>query len=104
MVKLNKQTTVTGACVLTVDGKEEQVAYMNASIPVGGAPNISRAIQNVELFNANKEEVLKDFAAFDNYVYSLMETEETKTKKQSFSQTTWRKRDLRGNGRKCVEE
>ena len=64
---------------MTIDGKEEQVAYMNASIPVGGAPNISRAIQNVELFNANKEEVLKDFAAFDNYVYSLMETEETKT-------------------------
>ena len=79
MVKLNKQTTVTGVCALTVDGKEEQVAYMSASIPVGGAPNISRAIQNVELFNANKEEVLKDFAAFDNYVYSLMETEETKT-------------------------
>ncbi len=79
MVKLNKQVSVTGACVLTVDGKEEQVAYMNAAIPVGGAPNISRAIQNVELFNANKEEVLKDFAAFDNYVYSLMETEETKT-------------------------
>ena len=79
MVKLNKQTTVTGACILTVDGKEEQVAYMNASIPIGGTPNISRAIQNVELFNANKEEVLKDFAAFDNYVYSLMETEETKT-------------------------
>ena len=79
MVKLNKQITVTGACVLTIDDKEEQVAYMNASIPVGGAPNISRAIQNVELFNANKEEVLKDFAAFDNYVYSLMETEETKT-------------------------
>lgn len=79
MVKLNKQVSVTGACVLTVVGKEEQVAYMNASIPVGGAPNISRAIQNVELFNANKEEVLKDFAAFDNYVYSLMETEETKT-------------------------
>lgn len=79
MVKLNKQVSVTGACVLTVDGKEEQVAYMNASIPVGGTPNISRAIQNVELFNANKEEVLKDFTAFDNYVYSLMETEETKT-------------------------
>ncbi|MCQ5165608.1 hypothetical protein NE645_06260 [Roseburia hominis] len=79
MVKLNKQTTVTGVSVLTIDGEEKQVAYMNASIPVGGAPNISRAIQNVELFNANKEEVLKDFAAFDNYVYSLMETEETKT-------------------------
>ena len=79
MVKVNKQTTVTGACVLTIDGKEEQVAYMNASIPVGGAPNISRAIQNVELFNANKEEVLKDFVAFDNYVYSLMETTTAET-------------------------
>lgn len=79
MVKLNKQTTATGVCVLTVDGKEEQVAYMNASIPVGGAPNLGKSIQNVKLFNENKEEVLKDFAAFDNYVYSLMETEETKT-------------------------
>lgn len=79
MVKLNKQTTVTGACVLTVDGKEKQVAYMNATIPVGGTPNIGRSIQDVELFNTNKEEVLKDFAAFDEYIYSLMETEETKT-------------------------
>ncbi len=79
MVKLNKQTTATGVCVLTIDGKEKQVAYMNATIPVGGAPNLGKTIQNVELFNTNKEEVLKDFAAFDNYVYSLMETEETKT-------------------------
>ena len=47
MVKLNKQTSVTGACVLTIDGKEEQVAFMNANIPVSGTPNISRAIQNV---------------------------------------------------------
>jgi hypothetical protein len=79
MVRLNKQVSVTGACVLTVDGKEEQVAYMNASIPVGGAPNIGKAIQNVELFNANKEEVLKDFAAFDTYVYSLIETNQSAT-------------------------
>lgn len=79
MIRLNKQVSVTGACVLTVDGKEEQVAYMNASIPVGGAPNIGKAIQNVELFNANKEEVLKDFAAFDTYVYSLIETNQSAT-------------------------
>lgn len=79
MVKLNKQVSVTGVCVLTVDDKEEQVAYMNASIPVGGAPNISRAIQNVELFSTNKEEVLKDFAAFDTYVYSLIETNQSAT-------------------------
>ena len=73
MVKLNKQTSVTGACVLTVDGKEEQVAFMNANIPVSGTPNINRAIQNVELFKGNKDEVLKDFEAFDDYVYGLME-------------------------------
>ena len=71
MVKLNKQTSVTGACVLTIDGKEEQVAFMNANIPVSGTPNISRAIQNVELFKGNKAEVLKDFEAFDEYVYGL---------------------------------
>ena len=73
MVKLNKQTSVTGACVLTIDGKEEQVAFMNANIPVSGTPNISRAIQNVELFKENKDEVLKDFEAFDEYVYGLMD-------------------------------
>ena len=72
MVKLNKQTSVTGACVLTIDGKEEQVAFMNANIPVSGTPNISRAIQNVELFQANKDEVLNDFKAFDEYVYGLI--------------------------------
>ena len=73
MVKLNKQTSVTGACVLTIDGKEEQVAFMNSNVPVSGTPNISRAIQNVELFNVNKDEVLKDFEAFDEYVYGLMD-------------------------------
>ena len=73
MVKLNKQTSVTGACVLNIDGKEEQVAFMNANIPVSGTPNISRAIQNVELFKGNKDEVLKDFEAFDEYVYGLMD-------------------------------
>lgn len=73
MVKLNKQTTLTGVSVLTIDGEEKQVAYMNATIPVGGTPNIGHSIQNVELFNASKEEVLKDFAAFDAYVYKTME-------------------------------
>ena len=73
MVKLNKQTSVTGACVLTIDGKEEQVAFLNANIPVSGTPNINRAIQNVELFKGNKDEVLKDFEAFDEYVYGLMD-------------------------------
>ena len=47
MVKLNKQTSVTGVSVLEVDGKEDQVAYMSATIPVNDAPNTSKVIQNV---------------------------------------------------------
>ena len=63
MVKLNKQTSVTGVSVLEVDGKEEQVAYMSATIPVNDAPN--------------KDEILKDFAAFDEYIYSLFPIEQS---------------------------
>lgn len=77
MVKLNKQTSVTGVSVLEVDGKEEQVAYMSATISVNDAPNTSKVIQNVELFNANKDEILKDFAAFDEYIYSLFPIEQS---------------------------
>lgn len=73
MVTLNKQTTLTGVSVLTVDDKEKPVAYMNATIPVGGTPNIGHSIQDLDLFSTNKEEVLKDFAAFDAYVYKTME-------------------------------
>ena len=74
MVKLSKQTTVTGISTLTIDGKEEQIACMSATIPINGTPNTNKVIQNVELFSANKEEVLKDFAAFDEYIYSLLPT------------------------------
>lgn len=71
MVKLSKQVSVTGASVITVNGKEEQVAFMNATIPAVGTPNIGRAIQNVELFNANKDKIMQDFSEFDEYIYSL---------------------------------
>lgn len=81
MVKLNKQTTLTGVSVLTIDGEEKQIAYMNATIPVSGAPNIGKSIQDVELFNSNKAEILKDFAAFDEYAYNLIGADETETAK-----------------------
>lgn len=73
MVVLNKSITVNGASMINDGQKDVQVAYMSASIPVGGNANINRAIQNKALFDANKEDVLKDFAAFDEYVYGLME-------------------------------
>lgn len=44
---------------------------MNASIPEHGDININKSIQDKELFNLNKKDVLKDFSEFENYVYSL---------------------------------
>ena len=70
MVMINKTITVTGACVINDGEKDVQVAYMNANIPVDGKINTSRAIQDKGMFEANREEVLRDFAAFDAYVYS----------------------------------
>lgn len=84
MVKLNKSITITGASVINVEGNEVQVAFMNATIPPDGKVNYARAIQNKELFDANREEVLKDFAAFDEYVYSIepeSQEDETQTEK-----------------------
>lgn len=76
MVVLNKSTTVTGASMVNDGQKDVQVAFMNATIPAGGNANISHSIQDKKLFEANKEDVLKDFAAFDEYAYGLMEEKE----------------------------
>lgn len=72
MVKLNETLTVTGASVINTDDGEVQVAFMNANIPKLGQPTQGRTIQNKEVFEKYKSEVLKDFAAFDEYVYNLI--------------------------------
>lgn len=71
MVKLNKTVNVNGISMVEVDGKELQVAYMNASINVDGAFNSNHSIQNKAMFEAHKDEVLEDFATFDDYVYEI---------------------------------
>lgn len=75
MLKTNKSVTVTGQSFIEVDNNNGQsekiVAYMNASIPEHGDININKSIQDKELFNLNKKDVLKDFSEFENYVYSL---------------------------------
>lgn len=70
MITLNKAITINGICEIEVDGKMEQIAYLNATISADGKFTINRAIQNQELFNENREEVQLDFNAFDDYVYS----------------------------------
>jgi histidinol phosphatase-like enzyme len=77
MVVLNKSITINGASVINDGEKDVQVAYMNASIQTDGNLNINKAIQNSEMFESNKDDVLKDFAAFEEFVYK--ELEESKT-------------------------
>lgn len=71
MLTLNKTTSVNGISMIEIDGKQVQVAHMNASINVNGVFNSTHSIQNKNMFEAYKGEVLEDFSAFDNYVYEL---------------------------------
>ena len=71
MLTFNKTTNISGISTVESDGKQVHAAYMNASINVNGAFDCARSIQNKSVFKEYKEEVLSDFAAFDDYVYRL---------------------------------
>ena len=75
MLNINKTTNVSGQSLIEVTENnstvKKQVAYMNASVSENGNVNINKSIQDVALFNANKEAVLADFTEFENYVYGL---------------------------------
>ena len=79
MLTFNKTTNVTGISAIETDGKPVQAAYMNATINVNGAFNSTHSIQNKEVFEANKEEVLADFASFDDYVYKVAQESDMQT-------------------------
>ena len=76
MLNINKTTNVSGQSLIVVTENDstvkKQVAYMNASVSENGNVNINKSIQDVALFNANKEAVLADFTEFENYVYGLV--------------------------------
>ena len=76
MLNINKTTNVSGQSLIEVTENDstvkKQVAYMNASISENGNVNINKSIQDITLFNENKEAVLADFTEFENYVYGLV--------------------------------
>ena len=76
MLNINKTTNVSGQSFIEVTENDstvkKQVAYMNASVSENGNVNINKSIQDVTLFNTNKEAVLADFTEFENYVYGLV--------------------------------
>lgn len=71
MITLNHTVTIVGACTVKDGDKDVQVALLSASVKTNGEVNLSRTIQDKILFEANKEEILKDFAAFDEYAYAV---------------------------------
>lgn len=79
MLTFNKTTNVTGISIIETDGKQVQAAYMSASINVDGAFNTTHSIQNKDVFEENKDEVLSDFTAFDGYVYQIAQESNMQT-------------------------
>lgn len=67
MVTLNKTINIQGVSTIG----DVQIAFMSANVPIDGKITISRNIQNKDAFEKNKDEVMKDFLAFDDYVYSI---------------------------------
>lgn len=49
---------------------KETVVYMNGSIDMDGNITISKNIINKELYEKNKEEILKEMTEFDSAVYA----------------------------------
>ena len=76
MLNINKTTNVSGQSFIEVIENDstikKQVAYMNASVSENGNVNINKSIQDITLFNENKDAVLTDFTEFENYVYGLV--------------------------------
>ena len=76
MLNINKTTNVSGQSFIEVTENnstvKKQVAYMNASVSESGNVSINKSIQDIALFNENKEVVLADFAEFENYIYGLV--------------------------------
>lgn len=68
MLKTTKQITLNGQSVIN----DQVVVTFNATIPSEtGVGNISRYVQNAELYESNKVQVRKDTLAFQDKVYEI---------------------------------
>lgn len=72
MLEVNKNITVNG--ISKIEGV--QVVYMSATIATDGSSNanIVKTVTNQEIYNANKTDVRKDMADFENIVYGIQDS------------------------------
>ena len=68
MLTTRQSILITGSSDVMVGDEKVFVASLSATIN-GTDINISKTISNKDVFETNREEVQKDFADFENYVY-----------------------------------
>ena len=68
MLTTRQSILITGSSDVMVGDEKVFVASLSATIN-GTDINISKTISNRDVFETHKEEVQKDFADFENYVY-----------------------------------
>lgn len=71
MLRTTKTINLTGQSMITVDNVENVVVYMNATADQSGTSNISKNIQNKELYLSNKEQCRKDMNEFEDIALQL---------------------------------
>ena len=69
MVTITDTIMITGSSEVIIGDEKVFVASLSATIN-GSDINITKTISNKEAFDAHKEEVQKDFAEFEEYVYA----------------------------------
>ena len=68
----SKSITLSATSDIEVDGKNNVVMYMNATINSNGDVNINQSIRNKELYIANQEAVDADYAEFKKSVMTYV--------------------------------
>ena len=68
----SKQINLSATSDIEVDGKNNTVIYMNATITANGDVNINQSIRNKELYIANQETVDTDYIEFKKSVMTYV--------------------------------
>ena len=69
----SKSITLSATSDIEVDGKNNVVMYMNATINSNGDVNINQSIRNKELYIANQDVVDADYTEFKTSVMAYVE-------------------------------
>ena len=73
MLKTSKSQTLNGSSVIKTDNIEQVAASMNGTVNADSTVSFNWYISNKDLYEANKVEVRKDIADFQNMLYDLVE-------------------------------